>query len=100
MEGAPSDPLPVDLAPQVDVLTGFIVKNILDHKYQNGWKFLIHWEGFPPSQSTWEPCSSFIFDNGSVNENWEKYCLQKGLENVFSKALQKMGVVPRDRTRK
>ena len=33
----------------------FFVKRILKHKYSQGWKFLVHWEGFPIASSKWEP---------------------------------------------
>ena len=70
------------------------VAKILDHKFRGGWKFLVWWENFPPSASTWEPISSFILPNGSVNSVFKEYCLSKGLSNILNKALsQSVNVV-------
>jgi hypothetical protein len=38
----------------------FIVDKILKMKFQNGWKYLTAWRGFPLSAATWEPLSTFI----------------------------------------
>ena len=63
------------------------VEKILKHKYRNGWKFLVIWENFPPSASTWEPISNFCLPNGSVNSVFKDYCLENGLTNILQKAL-------------
>ena len=63
------------------------VAQILKHKFQQGWKFLVWWENFPISQATWEPLSSFLLPNGSVNTVFKEYCLQNNLTNILQKAL-------------
>ena len=63
------------------------VKEILKHKFQQGWKFLVWWENFPVTSATWEPISSFLLPNGSVNSVFKQYCLEHNLGNVLQKAL-------------
>ena len=63
------------------------VQKILKHKFQQGWKFLVWWENFPISNSTWEPIQSFLLPNGSVNSVFKEYCLANGLTNILQKAL-------------
>ena len=65
----------------------FNVFKIVKHKFQQGWKFLVWWENFPISASTWEPISSFVHPNGSVNSVFKAYCLDNGLTNILQKAL-------------
>ena len=65
----------------------FNVFKIVKHKFQQGWKFLVWWENFPVSASTWEPISSFVHPNGSVNSVFKTYCLDNGLTNILQKAL-------------
>ena len=65
----------------------FNVFKIVKHKFQQGWKFLVWWENFPVSASTWEPISSFVHPNGSVNSVFKSYCLENGLTNILQKAL-------------
>ena len=63
------------------------VFRILDHKWRNGWKFLVWWKDFPADQATWEPPQNFVSPNGAVNVVFKDYCLAKGLDSVFRKAL-------------
>jgi transposase InsO family protein len=63
------------------------VYKILKHKFQQGWKFLVWWENFPASASTWEPISAFMLPNGSINTIFKDYCVENGLTNVLQKAL-------------
>ena len=45
------------------------VFEILKHENQGGrYKFLVWWENFPASSSTWEPVKSFVHPEGKVNE--------------------------------
>ena len=58
-----------------DLLPGyFMVSKILKHKFDQGWKFLTAWEGFPITSATWEPPKNFRLDNDKWNEIFEKYC--------------------------
>ena len=42
----------------------FMVSKILRHKYDQGWKFLTAWEGFPITSATWEPPKNFPLEEG------------------------------------
>jgi hypothetical protein len=64
------------------------VEAILKHKYSQGWRFLVHWEGFPLSNLTWEPLKSFILPTGIVNSKLREYCERNGLEGVLLKGLK------------
>ena len=64
------------------------VEAILKHKYAQGWRFLVHWEGFPVSNATWEPLKSFIQPTGVVNSKLKEYCETHGLEAVLYKGLK------------
>ena len=50
------------------------VEKILDHKFDQGWKFLTQWEGYPVSSSTWEPPKNFKLPNQKWNEVFVEYC--------------------------
>jgi hypothetical protein len=63
------------------------VYKIVKHKFQQGWKFLVWWENFPISASTWEPITSFLLPNGSVNSVFKDYCLEHKLTHILQKAL-------------
>ncbi len=63
------------------------VYKILKHKFQQGWKFLVWWEGFPITASTFEPISSFILANGSINSVFKAYCVDNGLTHILQKVL-------------
>ena len=88
-------PPPPEAPPASEVMTpaeqealGFYnVEKIIKHKFQQGWKFLVVWEGFPVAAATWEPISAFILPNGSVNTIFKEYCLEKGLTDILKKAL-------------
>ena len=91
-----SDPMTLDLPKNDDNLMTtdeqaelgyFNVYKIVKHKFQQGWRFLVWWENFPVSSSTWEPVSAFVLPNGSVNSVFKAYCLEKGLSQVLQRAL-------------
>ena len=56
-----------------------MVSKILRHKYDQGWKFLTAWEGYPISSSTWEPMKSFKLADGKWNSVFEDYCRKVGI---------------------
>ena len=72
---------------QVNVLPGkekddlppgyFMVSKILRHKFDQGWKFLTAWEGFPITSATWEPPKNFKVGEGKWNSIFEEYCKEK-----------------------
>ncbi len=78
----------VDEDPPDDSQGHYVVHKIMDHKWRNGWKFLVWWENFPMSQCTWEPTKAFVSPTGAVTAEWKRYCLEKGLESVLKRALQ------------
>ena len=44
----------------------YTVGAILQHKCKQGWRFLTRWANYEVSDSTWEPLSAFVLDNGNV----------------------------------
>jgi hypothetical protein len=77
------------LTPDEKLEQGFYnVSSILKHKFQQGWRFLTHWEGFPVSASTWEPIRSFTLPQGRINSKFQEYCLAKGLTGILNQALK------------
>ena len=76
------------MTPQEQADLGYYnVFKILKHKFQQGWKFLVQWENFPVSASTWEPISAFVLPNGSVNSIFKEYCEERGLQSILKKTL-------------
>ena len=63
------------------------VKDILKHKYKQGWRFLVHWEGYPIAASTWEPMRSFILPSGALNDTFKAYCERHDLKEILKRAL-------------
>ena len=63
----------------------FNVSKILGHKFDQGWKFLTQWEGYPVSASTWEPPKHFSLPDGRKNEVFVEYCEKNGLQKFLSK---------------
>ena len=66
----------------------FNVENILNHKYAHGWRFLVHWEGYPIANATWEPLKAFVQPTGIVNSALKAYCETHGLTEVLLKGLR------------
>ena len=76
-----------DPSMEVDENQGYFnVHKILKHKFQQGWEFLIWWEGLPITAATFEPISSFFFPNSLVNSVFKAYCLERGLTHILKKA--------------
>ena len=42
-------------------------EHILTGQYRQGWRFLMKWEGYGTSESTWEPVRAFLHDDGKLN---------------------------------
>ena len=62
----------------------FLVARILQHKYQNGWRFLVKWaEPFTIADCTWEPLESFVIGKNRLNDVFEEYCLQHQLREAL-----------------
>ena len=66
----------------------FNVEQVLKHKYAHGWRFLVHWEGYPVANATWEPLRSFVQPSGVVNSKLREYCEAHGLQEVLIKGLK------------
>jgi hypothetical protein len=80
---------PIQMTEEEQAQLGFYnVYRILKHKYQGGWKFLVWWENFPASSSTWEPVASFVQPNGKINEVFKKYLVDHNLQQVLRQALR------------
>ena len=56
-----------------------MVSKILRHKYEQGWKFLTAWQGFPISSATWNPPKHFQLAEGKWNAVFEDYCRKVGI---------------------
>ena len=69
---------PNDLPPELPA-GYFLVSKILSHKFDQGWKFLTAWEGFPLTSATWEPPKNFQLEGGRWNEVFEEYCKDNGI---------------------
>jgi hypothetical protein len=80
-------PLPMSEEEQAQ-LVFYNVYKILKHKYQGGWKFLVWWENFPASSSTWEPVASFVQPGGRMNEVFKNYCVDHNLQSILRQALR------------
>ena len=73
-----------------EALGFYNVSRIIRHKYQQGWKFLVVWEGFPVSAATWEPISAFFHPNGRVNSVFKEFCEERGLTEILNKAISRV----------
>ena len=96
VEEEPPEMTPIDgQDPQAEIMTPaeqealgyYNVQKIIKHKFQQGWRFLVVWEGFPVSAATWEPISAFVLPNGMVNQVFKEYCEERGLVEILKKAL-------------
>ena len=75
-----------DLEPDIP-LSEQIVDKILKHKLSNGrLQFLTKWEGFPVSAATWEPISTFVYDDGRYNLALTEYAKEIGDPLILEKA--------------
>ena len=92
-ESAENTVLPEYTPEEAEALGFYNVEAILKHKYHQGWRFLVKWEHFPVSSSTWEPPKSFVLNNGMVNAIFQKYCEDQGLMEV----LKRLHKTPRQR---
>ena len=57
----------------------FNVSQILSHKFDQGWKFLTAWQGYPITSATWEPPKNFHLGEGRWNELFVDYCKSHGV---------------------
>jgi len=80
---------PIQMTREEQAEIGFYnVFKILKHKFRGGWRFLVWWENFPASSSTWEPISSFVHPDGTINEVFKKYCVDNNLQSILRQALR------------
>ena len=66
----------------------FEVEEILKHKYHKGWYFLTKWRNWPLGDSTWEPTRAFVHPRGALNEEFRRYCQEKGADRPLRDALK------------
>ena len=45
----------------------YLVKSVIRHRYRQGWRFLILWEGLGVEKATWVPFSAFVLPEGRLN---------------------------------
>lgn len=65
------------------------VEKIVKHKFSQGWKFLVKWEGFPIENCTWEPAKNFLQQGGVLNSVFKSYCEEHGLQGLLVKMLKR-----------
>ena len=59
-----------------EALGVYNVARIVKHKFQQGWKFLVVWEGFPVSAATWEPMSALWSRWQNADSKRNRICVQ------------------------
>ena len=64
----------------------YVVAGIARHEYKQGWKFLPLWDGFGLSEATWEPMSTFIQPDGSINPIFRSYCFENNEGQLLTRA--------------
>ena len=64
----------------------YTVEWILQHKYKHGWRFLARWAEYEVSDSTWEPISAFVLDNGNLTYQFVQYCRLHDLSGILETA--------------
>ena len=42
--------------------------SILQARHKQGWRFVVKWQGYGTTDSTWEAVKAFVLDGGRVNE--------------------------------
>ena len=45
----------------------YLVKSVIQHRYCQGWRFVILSEGFGVEKAAWEPFSAFVLPEGRLN---------------------------------
>ena len=64
----------------------YTVESILQHKYKHGWQFLTRWAEYEVVDSTWEPISAFVLDNGNLTYHFVHYCRLHDLTGILETA--------------
>ena len=64
----------------------YTVESILQDKYKHGWQFLTRWTEYEVSDSTWEPISAFVLDNGNLTYQFVHYCRLHDLTGILETA--------------
>ena len=64
----------------------YMVAGIACHEYKQGWKFLTLWDGYGPSEATFEPMSAFIQPDGSINPIFGSYLVGNNEGQLLSRA--------------
>ena len=64
----------------------YTVELILQHKYKHGGRFLTRWAEYEVSDSTPEPISAFVLDNGNLTYQVVHYCRLLNLTGILETA--------------
>ena len=66
------------------------VERIVRHRFKQGWRFLVKWEGWPIADSTWEPVRAFIQNGSVLNSKFVEYCTEHHLQAALKQAFTLM----------
>ena len=64
----------------------YVVAGIARHEYKQGCKFLTLWDGYGLSEATWEPMSTFIQPDGSINPIFCSYLVENNEGQLLTRA--------------
>ena len=64
----------------------YVVAGIARHDYKQGRKFLTLWDGYSPSEATWESMSAFIQPDGSIHPLFRSYLVENNKGQLKTRA--------------
>ena len=64
----------------------YVVAGIARPEYKQGWKLLTLWDGYGLSEAPWEPMSTFIQPDGSINPIFRYYLVENKEGQLLTRA--------------